>query len=292
MVQMNKLTAIIKLTRIEHSVLLIIAVLAAEAIVASFPAPAILILSIVSPALISAGAFAINDYYDVETDRANKRLGRPIVSGAISKKDAHLIALLCFGAGVALSALINAQAFVVAFIFAVLAVLYSRNLKDVLLVGNAYVGLSYAIPFIYGDLVVSSSVIPSIILISIAVFLIGFAREIHGMVRDRFGDSRVRQTNSLIKYIGVRYSVWIALVLYLEGIMISFYLFFFIAPFINNLVFLVPIAVADLIFLYIAVGHVVYDGRRFFDLARTLSLVAMGISVLTYLFAALYYVAI
>src|SRR5580693_789608 len=104
---MNKLVALAKLTRIEHSVMLIIAVVAAELIVGGMPPLTIFILSLLTPALISMGAFAINDYFDVETDRANKMMHRPIVAGAISKESAYSIAIACFLIGTALSLFIN-----------------------------------------------------------------------------------------------------------------------------------------------------------------------------------------
>jgi geranylgeranylglycerol-phosphate geranylgeranyltransferase len=289
---MNGLTAFLKLTRIEHSVLLIFAVIAAELLVGGLPVPTIFVLSLASPALVSMGAFAINDYFDVETDRANRRMDRPIVAGAISKRSAHTIAVFCLVVGAALSLLINAEVFVVAVIFALLAYVYSYKLKDTLLWGNAYVALTMVIPFIYGDLVVSNAVTIDIILISMMIFLVGLAREIHGMIRDRIGDSRVRQTKSLVRYIGARNSAAIALVLYAEGVLVSLYLFWYMAPFRMNLVYIVPVAIADIIFLYIAAGHHAKDDRKFFDRARGLSLVAMGLALLAFLLSAVSYFAV
>jgi geranylgeranylglycerol-phosphate geranylgeranyltransferase len=203
---MNKLAAFLRLTRIEHSVMLIIAVVAAELISGGIPGLGILILSILSPALISMGAFAINDYFDVETDRANKRKERPLVSGAISKESALAIAVALLLAGVALSFFINLSAFIIAAIFAGLAYLYSYGLKDTLLLGNAYIALSMAIPFLYGNFVVALQLNPNILLISFVVFLSGLAREIHGMIRDRSGDARIRRSRNLVRSIGVRKS--------------------------------------------------------------------------------------
>ncbi len=289
---MNGLMAIMKLTRIEHSILLVIAVVAAELIVGGLPTPNVLALSLASPALISMGAFAINDYFDVETDRANKRLGRPIVAGAISKRRAYLIAMGCLVVGVTLSAFINIPVFCVALVFGMLAYLYSKTLKDMLLIGNVYVALTMVIPFIYGDLVVSTTINAGIVLISMMIFLVGLGREIHGMIRDRVGDDRVRRAKSLVRHIGAGNSAVVAIVLYIEGILISIYLLLYIAPFIENLVYLVPIAVADLIFGYVAIGYLTNSRRVFFDTARNLSLVAMGLALAAFLFSAIYYVAI
>lgn len=289
---MDKFAAFVKLTRVEHSLLLIVAVIAAELIVGGLPNWYVLLLSILSPALISMGAFAINDYFDVATDRANKRFDRPIVSGAIRKHDAYLIAISCLAGGTLISLFINPLVFLVAAIFAVLAYLYSYMLKDMLLWGNAYVALTMVIPFIYGDLVVSGTIAIDIALISMMIFLVGLAREIHGMIRDRRGDAIARKTRGLVANVGVRNSALIAMVLYLEGIMISLYMFFFDMPFRANLIYVLPVAVADLIFLYIAVGHVLNNKRRFHDRARNLSLAAMGLALAAFLFSAVYYAAV
>ncbi|MEM3228556.1 MAG: hypothetical protein QW549_03130, partial [Candidatus Micrarchaeaceae archaeon] len=71
---MNKIGAILRLTRIEHSVMLIIAVVAAELIASrSLPDYFVLALSLITPIFISMASFAINDYFDIETDRLNKK---------------------------------------------------------------------------------------------------------------------------------------------------------------------------------------------------------------------------
>ena len=292
MVLMDRFTAVLKLTRIEHSVLLVIAVVAAELIAGGFPAPAVLLISLVSPALISMGAFAINDYFDVAADRANRRMDRPLVSGVLSKREAYIIAMFCLFVGAFLSLLINEAVFIVALAFALLAYLYSYRLKDMLLVGNVYVALTMVIPFIYGDFVVSNAITANIVLISLVIFLVGLAREIHGMIRDRRGDIIARRTRGLVACVGVRNSAIIAFVLYIEGVLISLYMFLCMAPFRANLVYIAPVAVADLIFLYIAVGHLTNNKRKFYDLARNLSLAAMGLALLSFLFSAVYYVAV
>ncbi|EQD78308.1 UbiA prenyltransferase [mine drainage metagenome] len=72
---MNKLVAVLKLTRIEHSVMLVIAVLAGELIVARhLPGAYVLLLSLIVPIFVSMGSFAINDYFDVEVDTLNKKV--------------------------------------------------------------------------------------------------------------------------------------------------------------------------------------------------------------------------
>ena len=42
---------------------------------------------------IIAGAFILNDYWDFEADKANKRKDKPLVKGAISKKTALIMTI-------------------------------------------------------------------------------------------------------------------------------------------------------------------------------------------------------
>ncbi len=292
---MSKLRAFMKLTRIEHSIMLVLAVLAAELISGHIAVGVGFVASLVTPILVSMGSFAINDYFDAETDRANGFKDRPIVSGAISKKDAFMWAVGLLVVGALVSALINVYALVIAVVFAALAFLYSYRLKDTLLVGNIYIAFSMVIPFIYGDFVVSKSFNILIILISMTIFLSGLAREVHGMIRDREGDSKVRRSKNLMHYMKPASAGLVSLALYLEAIFISLYLFIsYYPPFYHNIVYLVPIVIADIILLYVAFGELLASGdkRGFHRLSRNLSLAAMAVALLAYLFAAGFFVAI
>ncbi len=153
---MGKISAFMRLTRIEHSIMLVLAVLAAELISGHIALGIPLAASLATPILVSMGSFAINDYFDVEADRANGFKDRPIVSGQISKKEAFNWAVALLVVGALVSVLINIYALGIAIGFAALAFLYSYRLKDTLLLGNIYIAFSMVIPFIYGDFVVSS----------------------------------------------------------------------------------------------------------------------------------------
>ncbi len=290
---MNRIGAIIRLTRIEHSIMLVIAVIAAELISGYIPSIIVLALSIITPIFVSMGSFAINDYFDVESDRANKRMDRPIVNGSIKRNEAFNIAIICFVIGVAASALINVAAFIIAFAFAILAYLYSYRLKDTLLVGNAYIAFSMVIPFIYGAYVVSNSIGINIVLIGIVIFLAGLAREIHGMIRDYSGDMKTRKTKNLVYHIGAGRSAQLAFILYIEAIIVSIYMFFFAPPFAFNILYIIPIAVTDIVIAYIAVGFLTgKKSKGFYKFSRNASLAVMGIALLAFLLSALLFVMV
>ncbi len=289
---MNRLVALLKLTRIEHSAMLVVAVLAAELIAGGLPGYTVLALSLITPIFVSMASFAINDYFDLETDRANGRKDRPLVSGAISKKGALYVTGVSLFIGIGASAFINAYAFAIAAVFGALAMLYSYRLKDMVLVGNAYIAFSMVIPFIYGSFVVSYTLGANIILICFIIFLSGLAREIHGMMRDYKGDTRVRHSRNVVYYFGMVRSGVVALLLYLEAVVLSIVLFFMYAPFAYNLVYAVPIAIVDALLIYVGATFTRkrISARRFM-IGRNVSLASMGVALLTFLLSAVFYIA-
>lgn len=275
---MGKLAAVLKLTRVEHSVMLVIAVMAAELIAGGLPAPSILLLSLISPMFISMGSFAMNDYFDVKVDRLNKK-NRPLVNGTLRRIDAVYIAIFSFMIGIAASAMINAYAFVIAVVFAVLSILYSYKIKEMFFLGNAYIALTMVIPFIFGNYVVSMSIANGILLISVMVFLSGLAREIHGTIRDYRGDVKVRNLRSMPKVIGIRASATLALALYFSAILVSAYLFLEITPFRHSLIYGVIIGISDVMLLYSGIAYISKNAERRYDTTRNISLFAMGLAL-------------
>ena len=283
---MNRLVSILKLTRIEHSIMLVIAVVAAEALARGVPGIGMLLLSLVAPIFVSMSAFAINDYFDVHVDRLNRKR-RPIVTGELSRSEAKYIAIASAAIGIASTVLINAYCFAIALVFALLAFLYSYRLKEVVLVGNAYVAFSMAIPFIYGSYVVSSAFGPGVALITAMVFLSGLGREVQGTIRDYRGDIRVRRANTLPRLIGNRGSAVFALALYAIAIVISVYLFLDVAPFTHSLLYAFLITISDLLLAWTAAGYLRHGSSSFYSIARNVSLSAMLIALIAFLIVAL-----
>jgi len=180
-------------------------------------------------------------------------------------------------------------------VFAALAALYSYRLKEMLLVGNLYIAASMAIPFLFGDLVVSNTVGPVILLLCATVVASGFAREVHGTIRDYRGDRKARNVRSIPSYIGMLGSACLALAFYLVAIALSVWLFFFALPFFHNLFYIVAIAVVDGMLFYVGTSYLCLcssrksAGKEFLKM-RDISLLAMGIALVVYLLSAFIYV--
>jgi geranylgeranylglycerol-phosphate geranylgeranyltransferase len=285
---MGKPAAILKLTRVEHSLMLAVAVVAAELLAGGIPSPAAFLLSLIAPVFISMASFAVNDYFDIKVDRLNKK-ERPLVEGSLTPGDAIKVAVTCFAIGIAAALLLNIYALVIAVAFAALAVLYSYKLKEIFLLGNIYIAFTMVIPFIFGSYVVASSVPYGVLLICAMVFFSGLAREIHGTVRDYRGDVKVRKVKTLPRIIGMLASSILALLFYLVAIAMSAYLFLKVPPFKLNLAYGVVILVSDLMLLYVGAGYLYKKkhAQRFYDSTRNISLLAMVFALVAILIAAL-----
>ncbi|MDE1860722.1 MAG: UbiA family prenyltransferase [Candidatus Micrarchaeota archaeon] len=283
---MGKVIEILKLTRIEHSAMLVFAVIAAEFLAGGLPQLPVLVLSLITPVFISMGSFAINDYFDIEVDRKNGKIHRPLVRGTISPIGALFVADAAMTIGIGASIPLGANALLIALVFAILSIAYSWKLKEILLLGNVYIAFTMVIPFIYGSYVVSQYVGNAAMLVSVMVFFSGLAREIHGTIRDYKGD-RERGVASLPQKIGVRNAAAVAAALYLIAILMSAYLFIYTPPFMLNPAYGIIIAVSDFMLAYAACAymkekHTAKEHSRL----RNVSLLGMGIAILAILVSA------
>ncbi|MFH1260819.1 MAG: UbiA family prenyltransferase [Candidatus Micrarchaeota archaeon] len=275
---------LIKLTRFEHAIMLAFAVLIAETVVlGSFPQiTLIIILSLLVPMFSEMGSFALNDYLDIETDRLNKKTDRPLVRGTISPRFAFYFAICSIIISIALSYFINVFAFAIAIIFNMLAIAYNWKLKDLPLMGNVYIATTMAIPFIFGNFVVSQLLSPLALILALLGFLAGLAREIIKSVQDMEGDIKARKSKTLPVLIGKCASVKIAIVFYLLFIPLT------ALPFVSGLRYDVLPAIfvtaADLIIILICYNLI---SKEDFVFARNTSLVAFVLGMIGLFVAAL-----
>ena len=211
-----------RLFRIEHALMLAVAVLLGELLSVGIPALQILILSLCVPVFIEMGSFALNDCLDVGADRANKRKDRPIASGEVKREHALCAAIACYIIGVAAAFPLPPLALCIAVLFALLSVAYNFKLKELPLLGNVYIAASMAIPFLFGNLVVSGSLLPSIIAIAAVAFVAVLGREIIKSAEDVEGDVRHRNARTLPALTGVKNSAYAAAACYLLLAPLSF----------------------------------------------------------------------
>jgi len=281
---MGFLGEMVKLTRFEHAVMLAIAVLIAEVItLGSAPALTIpIMLSLLVPIFSEMGSFSLNDYLDRKTDKLNKKKDRPLVKGTIKPKFAYNFSWACLIISTIFAFFINIYAFAIALVFNLLAIAYNYRLKDLPLAGNVYIGLTMAIPFIFGNYVISEELNMTVLILSALGFIAGLAREIIKSVEDMKGDKKARKSKTLPITIGAKNSLLIASLLYIIFVPLT------VLPFIFGLkmeilpVALICIADIGIIFIIWEINK-----TKKFRKARNISLLCLFIGLIAYLLATL-----
>jgi geranylgeranylglycerol-phosphate geranylgeranyltransferase len=282
------LRAFIQLTRFEHSLMLVLAVIIGQTIaLGHLPELWIALLASLPAFLIGLASFAINDFFDVATDRENNRKDRPIVNGSVQEQEAFYLAMVLFAAGSVLSLFLSPNCSAIAGGFAIAAFLYSFRLKDVPLVGNLYIAATMAIPFIYGNYSVLDELKPAVIVLSLIAFVTGVAREIAGDVRDMEGDKKARKSETLPMEIGKNKALMVHSALYILAVLMSFYPYLFVKGFEGNIRYLVPILLTDALILYAAISTLLDDSVSSLKRSRNVSLAALGTGLLGFLLGSL-----
>jgi len=150
------------------------------------------VLIFFSMAFITSAGFAVNDYFDRESDAIIKPK-RPIPSGALTLKQVITISSVLFAAGLIMAAYINLLSFLVIVVDSLLLLIYSILVKRKSgFVANILIGILTGTAFLYGETTVS---IPSTIsLISISLYPIAFGTIGGNVLRDVLsmdGDKKV-----------------------------------------------------------------------------------------------------
>lgn len=224
---MHTARAIWQLLRLEHGVMLALGILVGAVI--AFPAlpPWPMFLLVFCVALfLEASTFALNDYYDLEIDRRNKRVDRPLVRGDLSPKMAVLIAAGPFPLGLLAAFFVNLPCFVIAVVTAVFALVYDVVLKRVKVVGNFFIAYVMAIPFVFGGVAVIprtgglGALQPSILMVAVIAFLAGAGREVMKDIQDFAGDEAMG-VKSFPRYLGLRGAGALAVGFYLAAVALS-----------------------------------------------------------------------
>ena len=296
---MKKLKAIWELMRLGHGVMLFIAILigsliSQKTLFDNLDLPLLnIFLTFFTALFLEASTFALNDYYDLEIDRINKRTDRPLVRGDLSPKTALNIFYLLFPLGLLCSYFVNMTCFLIALITALISVLYDAKMKKIKLIGNFYIAYIMAIPFVFGGATVLGNnafsleaINPVIYVIALIAFLAGAGREIMKDVMDFEGDKR-QGVKSFPRYIGIRASNGIAAIFYLCAIALSF-LPFFLADFgvyYQNIIYFILIFITDTMLLSTCL-QLVFKKQPNMKFHRKYTLVAIFIGLLAFLVGA------
>lgn len=188
----------------------------------TLPLDTIAVMVLVVSAVTAAGN-TINDYVDREIDTVN-RSKRPIPSGVISPRQACLLAVALFVAGVGASLFLSVWCLVFAFANSCLLVLYAVVSKKLGIMKNLIVG------YLVGSVFVFAAYSPDRLNITLFVLagcaaLATVAREIVKDIEDMEGD-RLHGATTLPIVLDVRRSYLIAYSVLMLAILISFIPYF------------------------------------------------------------------
>lgn len=298
---MKKIKAIWELMRLEHGVMIAIAILIGSLIALKgqgFPSYDKFLLTFFTALFLEASTFALNDYCDLEIDKKNKRKDRPLVRGDLSPGTALYLFFIFFPLGIICSYFVNLACFVIALITALLAILYDFKLKKNKLLGNFYIAYVMAIPFIFGGAVVVVAkntlffdISPAIYVIALIAFLAGSGREIMKDVMDFKGD-KIKGVRSFPKYIGLRKSNMLAAFFYIIAIVLSFLPFFMenFEIYYLNYYYLAIVFITDIMLLTTSI-HLIVKKKPYLKLYRKYTLVAIFIGLLAFLLPVLLLIA-
>jgi geranylgeranylglycerol-phosphate geranylgeranyltransferase len=195
---MKRAAALLELTRPVNNLITLVAVYLGAIISVDFYFSLEMLLASLSGMLISAGGNVINDYFDLEVDRASKP-HRPLPSGRVTSTGALSFYLFLSTIGLILSALVNRSAFIIAGAAVVGLFFYSASLKLELFWGNFTVAFISALAFLYGGVSVRNpggALIPAVF-----AFLYHFGREVLKDLEDMEAD-RLRRSRSIPLVLG------------------------------------------------------------------------------------------
>ena len=285
---MRKLKAIWDLTRLEHGLIYALSFVVSLIIAyQSLPDPKVALAGVVAAIAAEMGAFALNDYFDVEVDKKNNRTDRPIVRGEITRQEALALTVASFIVSVVAAFFIgNTGAFIVVVVLIAFGVLYDYKLKEYGLWGNVYIAFTMAAPFLFGSMLFRSSSV--LLLLAAIAFLVGLGREIMKGIQDVEGDA-LRDVKTVARVYGASRAKYLAVALYLLGILLAPVPFLFdIDPaFYHNIVYAVLSAAAVAVLLYVCVRLLGSHDARAIGRARKTTLVGMMIALLAFLATAL-----
>jgi geranylgeranylglycerol-phosphate geranylgeranyltransferase len=286
----KKLKAIWELMRLEHGVMIAIAILIGSLIAArTFPAFDKFILTFFTALFLEASTFALNDYYDFEIDKKNKRIDRPLVRGDISKNTALYLFFILFPLGIVSSYFVNLTCFIIALVTALFAIFYDIVLKKIKFLGNFFIAYTMAIPFVFGAasiLTKNSFAIdlsPAIFIITLIAFLTGAGREIMKDVMDFEGDKE-EGVRSFPIYIGIRKSNMISAFFYIIAIILSFLPFFMSRydVYYQNYYYLLFVMVTDIILLSTSL-QLIFNKQIDLRFYRKFTLIAIFFGLIAFL---------
>ncbi|HMK94468.1 MAG TPA: geranylgeranylglycerol-phosphate geranylgeranyltransferase [Candidatus Limnocylindrales bacterium] len=234
-----------------------------------------------SMALITSAGFAINDFFDRESDAVIKPK-RPIPSGALSLKQVVAVSGVLFTAGLVMAFFINWLSFVIIAADSALLLIYSMLVKRKSgFIANVLVGVLTGTAFLYGEATVSNP--PTVSIISLSLYPIALGTIGGNVLRDILsldGDTKIGYP-TLPQKIGISKSAKVAAAFFLlTGLFAP--LPFFVGSF--SVYYLLPILVWSVLLIYSSVRLVTVSSTvsnvRKYERIVTMSMILLPLALI------------
>ena len=171
-----------------------LSLLTAFAITKSVISPEQMVLIFFSMAFITSAGFAINDFFDRESDAVIKPK-RPIPAGALTLKQVIVVSSVLFAAGLIMAYFINWISFAIIAVDSLLLLFYSYLVKRKSgFAANILVGILTGTAFMFGEASIQESATQITFIISLSLYPIAFGTIGGNVLRDILsldGDSKV-----------------------------------------------------------------------------------------------------
>lgn len=178
-----------------------------------------LVLGFVTGFMLTAASMAMNDYYDREIDAVNEPK-RPIPSGIIKPTEALVLAFFLTVVGFSAAYLTGMLCLLTSVIAWLIVVAYTTVGKRSGLPGNFLVSMCVAIPFVYGSIAATGTVMLKVMLFAVITFLSITGREVTKGIVDLQGDKLQNVKTLAVRY-GERSAAAAAVFFYLFAVVLS-----------------------------------------------------------------------
>jgi geranylgeranylglycerol-phosphate geranylgeranyltransferase len=235
---------------------------------------------------------AINDYHDIESDRINKRMDRPLVRNpSINPQYVLFLALSMIALGIVISFFLFIDNLLVTIgvaVFSFLSISYNLWTKEMGIIGNMTVAASDTAPAILALIALRGSELSTILVVlsmSGITFFGIVGRELVKGVMDVEGDRITKDHTFAVRY-GPKRAVQLALIFFVILAIISPIPLF--VKFHNNLLYIALMAVTLGLFMYSIIilykDPSVENGKK----ARSYTRLALWTGALSFLAGALF----
>jgi geranylgeranylglycerol-phosphate geranylgeranyltransferase len=182
----KKISGLLSMMRLPNCIMIGFAVIVGEFIASPVVTVRAAFYGFMTGFLLLAASMILNDYFDREIDAINEP-DRPLPSGKVGSTEALSFALVLGALGLLAAQNTGIATLLIAIFSLLIMISYNARIKKTGLLGNVFVSLNVAIPFIYGGFAVGKTNW-ALAIFALLAFLSSVGREIVKGISDVPGD--------------------------------------------------------------------------------------------------------